>query len=227
MTIPQGYPVDALITQMRNLSNTAQGTKMTAYLKGHFPCLGVMAPVRKELLKDFLQEHGKPGTTEWEDVVKTLWEQPEREFQYLSQDLLIKYKSKYREEHLDWFESLICDRSWWDTVDHLASHCVGAYFLHYPEQRYAAIDRWLSGDDRWLKRTAIIFQLKYGNKTDAALLGQVITDLMHEQDFFIRKAIGWALRQYSRFDADFVRTFVDTHEQALSGLSKKEALRLL
>lgn len=227
MSLEISYPVSLLINSLRAKASESRAVKSAAYMKGQFPFLGVTAPERMELMRDFLQTHGKPGKAEWETVIRQLWEQPEREFQYLAQDLLARYKSQYREEHLAWFEQLITEHSWWDTVDHLASHCVGAYFLNYPEKRYPAIDRWMQGDDLWLKRTALIFQLKYKDKTDAVLLGQLITDLMHEKDFFIRKAIGWSLRQYSKFNPGFVRDFVEEHEAELSGLSKKEALRLL
>jgi 3-methyladenine DNA glycosylase AlkD len=121
---------------------------------------------------------------------------------------------------------LISTKSWWDTVDALAAGVVGSLVRRHPELR-STMDEWLAGDDLWLTRTAILHQLNHREATDAAWLFAACAARADHRDFFIRKAIGWALRQYARTDPDAVRAFVAAHRDRLSGLSVREALRHL
>lgn len=217
------YPIQLLLQEMRQAADAVQAAYMAGYMKDQFAFLGITAPARKAMLQQFLQAHGKPTVHQWEQVVKSCWQEAEREYQYLAIDLLIKYKKYFLPEQIYWFEAMITDRSWWDTVDLLASHAVGSYLLSYPDKRNALLDRWLATEHLWLQRSCLLFQLKYKAQTDADLLSQLILDLKDHPDFFIRKAIGWALREYSKTNPDFVLQFVDQHN--LATLSQKEALK--
>jgi 3-methyladenine DNA glycosylase AlkD len=119
--------------------------------------------------------------------------------------------------------TLVTTKSWWDTVDSLAKNGAGGLVLRYPELA-GTMDRWVESENMWLRRTAILHQLGFKERTGADRLFRYCELRAHEQEFFIRKAIGWALREYSKVDADAVRRFVADHDAALSGLSKREAL---
>jgi 3-methyladenine DNA glycosylase AlkD len=120
-------------------------------------------------------------------------------------------------------ERLVTTKSWWDTVDSLAKGGAGALVLRHPDLA-ATMDRWIDDGNIWLRRTAILHQLGFKERTDAARLFRYCALRAGEQEFFIRKALGWALREYSKVDAEAVRAFVSEHERELSGLSKREAL---
>jgi len=120
---------------------------------------------------------------------------------------------------------MICQKSWWDTVDLIATNLVGKLFQKFPELILYYITKWATSENLWLQRTTLLFQIKYKDKTDAALLFKLIESFAGHPDFFIRKAIGWALREYSRTDPQLVAEFVKNHQ--LSSLSTKEAVKLL
>jgi len=122
---------------------------------------------------------------------------------------------------------MITTKSWWDTVDFIAAKLVGDYFKKYPNQIGKYIQKWINSDNMWLQRTAILFQLKYKNQLDPKLLKYIIQSQLGSNEFFINKAIGWVLREYSKTNPTWVFNFVNTNEKGLSNLSKTEALRLM
>lgn len=197
-----------------------------AYLKGKFEFFGLKTPIRREVQKPFLQKEFLPNKVEAFKIVKELWKKPEREFHYFGQELIMKYKNKLEEKDLEFIEYLITHNSWWDTVDMIASHLVGSYFKKFPDKKSALMLKWSVNDNMWIRRTSIIFQLKYRENTDFELLSRVIKNNLGSKEFFINKAIGWALRTYSSVDPEKVIDFVEAHP-TLSNLSKKEALRLI
>jgi 3-methyladenine DNA glycosylase AlkD len=158
--------------------------------------------------------------------VQTLWEQPEREFQYAAMSLMDTKKKLWNAESFALMESLILHKSWWDTVDHIAANQIGAYLLRQtPEFRRKNALRWSKHQSMWLNRTALIFQLKYKQHTDAALLFQLVEVHSASKEFFIRKAIGWALRQYAYTAPDEVRALLQC--TPLHALSVREASKHL
>ena len=204
-------------------STTAE--KQKAYMRNQFEFFGLKAGPRREVSKPFLDKEHLPDINNLELLMKNLWEKPEREFQMFALDLIVKYSKIFEEKHLEFFEYLIVNKSWWDTVDVVAVKCVGQYFKKFPDKRDIVIEAWLKSDNIWLQRTCLIFQLKYKTEMDTFLLEHCIKTLNGTKEFFINKAIGWVLREYSRTDANWVVEFVENNE--LSKLSKKEALRLL
>jgi len=198
---------------------------MAKYMKNRFPYLGIKTPKRKELLKDFYEENGLPEMQELKQITLDLWELPEREFQYVAIGLLRKFTKKWDENFIELFEQLIITKSWWDTVDGLASWMVGEHFKRFPYIRNKYIDRWMKSGNMWLQRTCLLFQLSYKAKTDDMLMGSVIMALNGSDEFFINKAIGWILREYSKTDAHAVINFVKNNE--LAPLSNREALKWL
>lgn len=196
------------------------------YMKNQFPFYGIKAPVRKEILKQFIQGNGLPKVEEIEGFVKYAWAQPQREWQYLGMEILEKVSSKNKIENLtDIAQYIIENKSWWDTVDFIASNIVGKYFLKNLEKKVEIIEKWRYSNNLWLQRTCIIHQLKYKSKTDENLLYGLCMQLAEHSDFFIRKAIGWALREYSKTNPNSVANFVK--HQTLSKLSYREATKYI
>ncbi len=199
---------------------------MTAYMKGHFTFLGVKAPEVRLASKQTLAA-GKHA--EAEDLIRfadECWAQPEREFQYVGCIFLRKWVAALEPDNLTDLERLIINKSWWDTVDSLAAWSVGP-LVRANRQLAEVMDEWIDSDNMWLARTAIIHQLSYKGDTDADRLFSYAETRAEDTEFFIRKAIGWALRQYARVEPDEVRSFVAANEDRLSGLSKREALKHL
>jgi 3-methyladenine DNA glycosylase AlkD len=203
--------------------NVEAAVKMKAYMRGQYEYFGISSPVRKDICKLVYSEHGVPDDAV--ELAKLLFSQPEREFHYVGQELLMKCKKRWKEHHIEDIEWFITTNSWWETVDHLASNVVGAYFKKWPDGKSEVMKRWNASDNMWLVRTSIIFQLKYKDEVDTLLLEQCILPHTDDKEFFIRKAIGWALRQYSRYNPEWVMAFVKRTK--MQPLSEKEALRLL
>ena len=199
---------------------------MAAYMKDRFVFLGVKTPVRREVAKDFIAARKTMAPSEIIDVVDECWEQPEREFHYVGADFLRRWEAGLDAGHIDDLERYISTQSWWDTVDNLATNVVGPLVRRHPELT-AVMDQFIDDPDFWIARTAILYQLKYKDGVDEERLFAYAAMRAGDTEFFIRKAIGWALRQHSRTNPEAVNAFVKAHEHELSGLSKREALRLL
>ena len=200
--------------------------QMTAYMKGHFEFLGVTAGDRRTAAKPITSAAKKMDAHALLTMVETLWSEPEREFHYVAMDSIRAGAKKLRENDLDRVRALIERTPWWDTVDSLAVHTVGTMVTNHP-QLVHEMDDWIESQHLWIARTAILHQLMYKERTDTNRLFTYCEMRMDHPDFFMRKAIGWALRQYARTDPAAVRAFVTKHEEALSGLSKREALKHL
>lgn len=201
----------------------ARAATMSAYMRGQFPFLGIPSPQQKALLRDVLTGIGKPGQHDLREAAMGLWRLPEREYQYAAAALLRRFVQVCDEACLSTIHHLIITKSWWDTVDALAVHVVGPLAARFPALN-AVMDGWASSANIWLARTAILHQIAYKDRTDSSRLFRYCLERSGDTEFFIRKAIGWALREYSKTDGDAVRTFVSQHEAELSGLSKREAM---
>jgi 3-methyladenine DNA glycosylase AlkD len=223
---PKMFDTQLLIDTMRSAANPELEPPMEAYMKNLFPFLGMKKPERAVLLKPWLQQARIATLEHIHQAVQTLWEQPEREFQYAAMSLMDTKKKLWNAESFALMESLILHKSWWDTVDHIAANQIGAYLLRQtPEFRRKNALRWSKHQSMWLNRTALIFQLKYKQHTDAALLFQLVEVHSASKEFFIRKAIGWALRQYAYTAPDEVRALLQC--TPLHALSVREASKHL
>lgn len=209
--------------QLESLRNPQDALAMIAYMKNQFPYLGIKSDVRKEATKQAINKFIKDSPHLAFEVAKALWQLPEREYQYVAIELLIKYKKKLKESDIDEIEYLIVEKSWWDSVDHLATHLAGAYFQKYPDQLQERIHFWSKSGNKWLVRSAILFQLKYKESTDTKLLATLCHEHARDKEFFVAKAIGWVLREYAKTDADWVIDFVNS--TPLQNLSKREAFK--
>lgn len=213
-----------IVNVFLNNKNEENSKAMEAYLRDNFEFIGIKTPIRKELSKEFLKEKSKEVVID-KELVEELWSNEYREFQYLAIDYLIKQKKKLQREDIKLIEKLIITKSWWDSVDLIASHLVGELGNKYPDLIEEYFIKWSTNENMWLRRSAILFQLKYKEKTNTKILERVIKDNISDEDFFIRKAIGWALREYSKTNKAWVKVFIDSNQ--LSKLSEKEASKYL
>ncbi len=208
------------------VADAEKAPQMAAYMKGHFDYLGCSAGDRRVASKAILKAAKTLDPDTLLDQVEALWSEPEREFHYVGMDAIRAGAKHLRVDDLPRVRALIEKTPWWDTVDSLAIHTVGTMVTNHPELDYV-MDDWVESDDIWIARTAILHQLMYKERTDTNRLFTYCEMRMDHPDFFMRKAIGWALRHYARTDGDAVRSFVAKNEDALSGLSKREALKHL
>lgn len=199
--------------------------QQAAYMKNKFEFFGLPSPIRKGLQRPFLLRNRLPEKEEAFRIAKDLWNEPQREFHYFAMELVFKYKKEFTREDIVFFEWLITKNSWWDSIDYIAPKIVGAYFLKLPKERSKTVNKWIESDNIWLQRSAILFQLKYKDQLDKQLLTYIIEKLKGEKEFFIRKAIGWILREHSKLDPKWVKSFVNSIE--LQPLSQKEALKVI
>ncbi len=204
-------------------AKVAKGQK--AYMKDQFEFYGITAPERKRIQQPFLNKNNLPEKNELERLVKKLWQLPQREYQMFGQELVDKYSRKLAKDDIALLEYMITFKSWWDTVDFIAARIVGNYFKLYPELRKKIVTKWLKSGNIWLQRSALLFQLKYKAELDTALLSHCVQQLLGSKEFFINKAIGWILREYSKTNPEWVWKFV--HDHPFHSLSKREALRLM
>lgn len=204
-------------------ANDENKEPMEKYMRNHFPFLGIRTPERKDILRRFLLENGKPPLEWLEPLVTFLYSQPEREFHYAALAMIDLHIKKLDAEFLPILEKLIITNSWWDTIDHIAPNHVGAILLKDKNAITDYPDRWIQDDYFWLQRSAILFQLKYKQKTDEVKLFQIINQRKDSKEFFIQKAIGWALREYSKTSPDAVITFIKNNE--LAPLSQREGMK--
>lgn len=211
-------------TELESIADTSRATQMQAYLRDLFPFYGVMAKPRRVIFNKMVKVVGVP--TNVLEMAKSFFQEEQRELHVCGQELLVKGKKQWDDLRLKDFEWFIVNKSWWDTVDYLASNVVGMFMLKHAEDAdFSTLDAWNASDNLWLQRTSILFQLKYKDKTDVDLLTKYIEPHIEQKEFFIKKAIGWALREYSKTDPQWVEEFVLSH--SLQALSKKEAMRLI
>ncbi len=206
-------------------ANPAKAREMAAYLKDRFSCFGIMNEPRKALCKPFQEAMKQEPWPVFVALARECWAQPEREFHYFAMEMLLSAKRKWDAGAIDLFEWMIVHQSWWDSVDAIASNMVGPYFLKWPAEMQEKVNGWNATDNMWLVRTSIIFQLKHRDAADFELLKQMIAPHTGSSEFFIQKAIGWALRQYARTDAEAVIDYVASTPMA--NLSKREAMKHL
>ena len=213
-------------TRLKALRNPERAAEMAAYIKHRQEFLGVPMPaVRAVALKAggaWRPEH--PGAARV--AVERLWQGVFREERYAAQHLADRWRLWRWPESLALFEWMIRTGQWWDLVDAVATRGVGRLLLAHPE-RAAEVFAWIGQEDLWLRRSALLCQLHHKERTDTAALEAMILKTAGDPDFFIRKAIGWALRQHGRTAPKYVREFVARNEALLSPLSRREALKNL
>lgn len=213
------------IALFRANKNPEKQKQMEQYMRNQFEFLGLQATERRVLAKDFLTaktKEAKQDGIDWE-LIFLLWDLPEREFQLTALDYLRHVEKLLILEDLPRLQQLVLSKSWWDTVDTLAR-----YFGILVQKEPNLLDEmktWSQADNIWMRRIAILHQLRYKEATNTELLREIILNNIDENEFFIQKAIGWALREYAKTDEKWVRDFVFSFHNELSNLSVREATK--
>ena len=221
MAHPYVKEIRAIFATNKN-ATVAKGAK--AYLLHQFEFYGIKTPIRRKLCKEFYKANPISTHKELTALIKDCFAAPQREMHYFAIELLGYHKKLWSKQTISLLEWMITHHSWWDSVDSTNSHVIGKYFLQFPEYIKPTTSKWNKSSNKWLQRMSILFQLMYKDKTDTQLLTKYIENCTLEEDFFIRKAIGWALRAYAYTNKKWVIQFVKDHP-SLSNLSKRESLK--
>jgi 3-methyladenine DNA glycosylase AlkD len=223
------HPLVRTVRQaLERAADPVKAPKMQAYMKSAMPYRGVSAPVLRRLCRETFTAHPLESFDQWQRVVFELWREAAfREERYVA--VLLTESRLYREfvtfDAVPMFEELIVTGAWWDIVDTVASHSLGAILRADPRRMKPLMRRWSKDKDMWKRRSAILCQLGCKRDTDLKLLYDCVEPNLTHKDFFIRKAIGWALRQYAWTDPKEVRRYVKANKDRLSGLSVREAMK--
>ncbi len=217
--------VRASRSALAEIADPERAAPMAAYMKDRFAFSGVATGPRRAAVRDATRDLGPPPDGDaLVEMAQLCWAVDQRELQYTAADALRRWVRVLEMPHLDDVEELIVAKSWWDTVDILATRVVGPLVQAYPEL-LETMDRWIRDPNLWRRRTAILHQLGYKDRTDVERLFAYCSEREDEREFFIAKAIGWALREYAKTDPDAVWSFVDEHQERLAPLSVREATK--
>ena len=203
---------------------------MQAYMKSEMPYVGVQTPALRALCREVFTTHPLDTQARWLDTVLALWRRAQyREERYAAINLAgFRIYRDYRNlKALPTYEEMVVDGAWWDYVDAIAVRLVGGLLSSYPREMTGCMRAWARGPDLWKRRTAILCQLSFKDATDVDLLHFCIEPSIEDREFFLRKAIGWALREHAKTDPDGVTDYVVANAHRMSALSKREALRNL
>jgi hypothetical protein len=213
-----------LYEEMIRHKNEEQAQKMSKYMLNKFEYIGIKTPERRKIFKNFFKEYKNEEKIDWEFVNKC-WENKYREFQYVAADYLKNMKDKLTIDDIPKFKRLILEKSWWDTIDNL-DMTIGALALKDSNVNKILLE-WSLDENIWLKRIAIDHQLLRKEKTNTELLEKILKNNLGQTEFFINKAIGWALRDYSKTNPEWVKNFIEKNKENMAKLSIKEASKYL
>lgn len=217
--------IDYVQGALKEAANPEKAVGMQAYMKTDMPFYGVQKPGRTPILRKVLTDFAPSTRLEYEELVLALWGLPHREEKYIALGVAVKAKTFLVPKSLPLYRRLIVEGAWWDFVDEVATHLVRELVIGYPEETWLSVDSWIEDDDIWLRRAAIICQVGAKEATDADRLFRFCEQRGDETEFFIRKAIGWALREYAKTGPESVARFVMDHRGELSRLSYREATK--
>ena len=198
---------------------------MQAYMKTDMPFYGVQKPARTQILRRLKRECAPDSHAEYLALSAALWELPHREEKYLAQGVATAFPEFMIPDSLPLYRRFIVDGAWWDFVDETATHMICELVLDHPAEIWPVVDRWNEDEDMWLRRTSILCQIGAKGRTDTERLFRFCEARMHDKEFFIRKAIGWSLREHAKTDPQAIADFVTRHRGDLSGLSYREATK--
>ncbi|MGW0826871.1 DNA alkylation repair protein [Streptomyces sp. NPDC002845] len=228
IAVPDSVLADTLLTRLTATYAAAadpeRAVVIRAYMKDVAPFLGLTTPLRRSLSRTVVADTPRPDEADCTAVALRCWQLPEREYHYFAVDYLRRHVKHLSSGFLPVARHLATTVPWWDTVDALAAHVVGGLVAADPGLK-ADMDAWIEDDDLWAARTALLHQLRYKQATDAERLFAYCVRQSGHPNFFIRKAIGWCLREYAKTEPDAVREFVARERARLSPLSVREALK--
>jgi len=213
-----------LYIDLENRKDADQAKQMSAYMRDQFQFLGIPTPMRKVLCQKYFKAAKAEEAIDWA-FVDSCWLQPYREFQYIGMEYLLLMQKYLTPLDIPKIKELIITKSWWDTVDGL-DKVIGDLALTNPEVNEIIL-KWSADDNIWLRRVAIDHQLQRKDKTDVELMEKIIINNLGQSEFFINKAIGWSLRDYSKTNPAWVSNFIERYRDKLAPLSIKEASKYI
>lgn len=213
-----------LITDFEENRNELLAESMSKYMQDKFRFLGVRGATRTEIYKKYFPDARKTKTIDW-DFVENCWNKEEREFQYVVVYYLKAMQKFLKREDISRLKYLIVTKSWWDTVDLLAK-VVGSLVIRIEGYDQIMLE-WSKHSNIWLKRVAILYQLSLKDKVDEIILDKILVNNLGDNEFFINKAVGWALRDYSKFNPEWVREFIKKNKDNMANLSIREASKYI
>ena len=213
-----------LSAAMTTRADPQKAAPMKAYMRGQFEYLGIPTPARRDICKPYFKAAKSDTRVDWM-FIDRCWKEPRREFQYIAVDYLTQMKQLLSPADVPKIKKLITTKSWWDTVDGL-DVVVGHIAAQFKEVKQTLLE-WSVDKNFWLRRAAIDHQLLYRDKTDTKLLEKIIVNNLEQTEFFINKAIGWSLREYSKTNPDWVKDFVNKYNNKLAPLSVREASKYI
>lgn len=213
-----------LITDFEENRNELLAESMSKYMQDKFRFSGVRGATRTEIYKKYFPDARKTKTIDW-DFVENCWNKEEREFQYVVVYYLKAMQKFLKREDISRLKYLIVTKSWWDTVDLLAK-VVGSLVIRIEGYGQIMLE-WSKHSNIWLKRVAILYQLSLKDKVDEIILDNILVNNLGDNEFFINKAVGWALRDYSKFNPEWVREFIKKNKDNMANLSIREASKYI
>lgn len=209
-------------SQLNSLRDQKKAIEMAAYMKTTMPFYGVQKPDRVPIIQEIKREY-KPDTfEEYRDALRSLWMLRYREEKYIALNFAESFPKYITEDAVPVYEEIIRQGQWWDFVDPVSTNLIGRVYLNEREDLYELIEQWSEDADMWIRRCSLLVHNKHKDKTDGEQLFRFCKKMAHESDFFIRKAIGWALREYSKTNPKAVRAFIKKNSGRLSPLSIRE-----
>jgi 3-methyladenine DNA glycosylase AlkD len=232
VTAPHLDLAHAVRSELARHADPVRAVGQQRYMKSALPYRGLTTPQLRSVLRPVLDDEGHrmSSPSEWEATIRVLWDEAAYREEWYAAIVLARHRAYRRwvgSESMPLWRHLIVTGGWWDVVDDVATHLVRDVRLGAPEVEGLRLREWAESDDLWLRRSAIVCQVGLRTGVDRGLLVDTIEPNLADRDFFIRKAIGWALRDHARVAPDWVRTYVDQHGARLSGLSRREAMRHL
>ncbi len=212
--------IKSLEKEFNKYSIPAIAKSQKAYMRNKFDFFGLTASKRREIQKTYFNYF---QINDLKEFVTLLWNLNQRDYQYIAQELLYVNYKEFKVKDVKLFEYMIINKPWWDTIDFLSPKILGKYFKLFPDEIEKNTQKWISSNNIWLQRSAILFQLKYKETLNTDLLTRIILPLSNTNEFFVNKAIGWVLREYGKTNKDWVFYFVKKNK--LSNLSSREALK--
>ena len=218
-------PVEFARSALAAVADPSKANGMQAYMKTDMPFYGVQKPGREVILRELVAIFSPDDREEYEELVLSLWGLPHREEKYLALGVARHFGEFVTPSSLLLYRRLIVEGAWWDFVDEVATKLIRRLVVEHPDRTWPLVDEWIDDDDIWLRRTAILCQIGAKERTDAERLFDFCARRAFEKEFFIRKAIGWALREHARTDPEAVAHFVTEYRHQLSGVSYREATK--
>ena len=216
-----------LAAELAGVGDPQRAADMARYMKTDMPFYGVPRPERTKIYREMRRRFPIGSRAEYLAAVQALWAMPHREEKYCAIRLAVDHPRYVTIGTVPLYRQMIIGGGWWDFVDDIAARLVGKVLLDDRTRMQPKLDRWIDDPNMWIRRTAILSQLKHKAATDQDQLFAYCLKRADEKEFFIRKAIGWALREYAKTEPDGVRAFALEHRQRLSGLSFREATKHL